>query len=101
MAHEYIVAGRRALPGAGRSSPWSWTFTFEDPHSKDDQDDDDEAAAFEEGSFELDEIRRSDNEELYAFVTKHAGFSPKSVVTIRKAGWDVWAAARKPGAPRQ
>ena len=92
MAYEYVIAGRRALPGGLlRLRTWSWTFAIEDTRSEDDEEDDGEM--FDDGSFALDEIRRRGNDEMYAFVEKHAGFAPKAVVTIRKAGWDFSRAA--------
>jgi hypothetical protein len=94
MAAEYVIAGRRPLPrGFFRLGTWSWTFSFEDTRSEDDEDYDDDAPMFDDGSFALDEIKRRGNAEMYAFVEKHAGFAPKSVVTIRKAGWDFSRAA--------
>jgi hypothetical protein len=93
MAVEYVVAGRRKIPGMLRVRAWSWTFEIDDSYDEDEDDVDDEAAYFEEGSLAIDEIRRSGNEEFYAFVTKHAGFVPKSVLTVRKAGWEFSRAA--------
>jgi ribosomal protein L12E/L44/L45/RPP1/RPP2 len=94
MASEYVIAGRRALPGGlFRLRTWSWTFEIEDTRSDDDEDYDHDAPTFDDGSFALDEIRRRGNDEMYAFVEKHAGFAPKSVVTLRKAGWDFSRAA--------
>ncbi len=89
MALEYVVAGRRSLPGIVRLRPWSWVFSIDN----EDVEDDDDAPIWDEGSFELDEIRRKGSAEFYAFVEKHAGFAPKSVVTIRKAGWEFSRAA--------
>ncbi len=92
MALEYIVAGRRSLPAPPHARPWSWTFAVDD-------DEDDEAStngdevSFDEGSFELEEIRSEGNDDFYSFVEKHSGFAPRSVITIRKAGWDFSRAA--------
>lgn len=84
MALEYIVAGRRSLPGY-RIKPWTWVFEIDC--------DDDDAMVFDEGSFELAEVRRRGNTDFYAFVEKHVGYAPKSVLTIRKAGWEFSRAA--------
>ena len=94
MAAEYVIAGRRALPGGIlRLGTWSWSFAFEDARSEDDEDYDYDAPMFDDGSLQLAEIGRRSNKAFYASVEKHAGFAPKSVVTIRKAGWDFSRAA--------
>lgn len=94
MALEYVVAGRRALPGGFfRLRTWTFAFALEDERSEDDEDYDYDAPMFDDGSLELCEIRRRGNGDFYAFVEKHAGFTPQSVVTIRKAGWDFSRAA--------
>ena len=84
MAAEYVIAGRRPLPGEGT---WVWYFDLED------EDDDDDVVAFEGGGFELCAIERSGNDDFFAWVEKRAGFAPESVVTIRKAGWEFSRAA--------
>jgi hypothetical protein len=89
MADEYVIAGRRELPRSAGAEAWSFRLKLEDKRSEDVAG----VQVFEGGSFELDEIRRSGNDELFAFVEKHAGFVPKSVVTIRKASWEFSRAA--------
>lgn len=93
MALEYVVAGRRPLPGLLRFRAWSWTFELQDTRDEDDEDYDHDAPMFDDGAFELVEIRPAGNAEYYAFVEKHAGFTPRSVLTIRTAGWDFSRAA--------
>ncbi len=91
MALEYVVAGRRSLPGMFRLARWSWVFSID--CSDDEAEEDDDAPSWGEGSFELDEIRRNDGADFYTFVKRHAGFEPRSVITIRKAGWELSRAA--------
>jgi hypothetical protein len=88
MAAEYVVAGRRALPGLFRLRAWCWVFELEQP-----DDEEDDESRFEDGACEVSEIPARGNADYHAYVAAHVGFAPKSVVTIRKAGWEFSRAA--------
>lgn len=82
MAWEYVVVGRRPIPKRRKGqSLWLHTFELVD----DEEDDADEA--FEEGDCAIDEID-SGEAECWSWAGRHAGFTPKAVVAVRKAGWE-------------
>lgn len=93
MALEYVIAGRRRLPGGlFRFGTWSWMFEIVDGANQDAADFDPDAEQFEEGACAIDEIKPG-QKEFWSWVEKHVGFKPGSVVTVRKAGWEFSQAA--------
>jgi len=89
MAAEYVIAGRLPLPGGPlRLRTWSFTFTLEN----DDEDEDLDAELFEDGDCAIDEVKRGEKN-VWTWVEELVGFKPKSVITVRKAGWEFSQAA--------
>ncbi len=92
MALEYVVAGRRRLPGGSfRFGTWSWVFEITD-EAAEAADLDGTDALFEAGSCAIDEMKPS-QKEFWSWVEEQVGFRPSSVVTVRKAGWEFSRAA--------
>jgi hypothetical protein len=91
VATEFVIAGRRPLPGSPDGRPWS--ATIEHFSGEDEDEDEDEAAySYDEGSCEIAEVSTAPGEYL-DFVAKRAGFVPTTIVSISPAGFEFSEAA--------
>lgn len=87
MALEYVVVGRRPVPRSPGRDPWTYDFEIAADAIDDSLDD-----AFEDGDCAIEELD-STQDEVWSWAEGHAGFKPRSVITIRKAGWEFSQAA--------
>lgn len=86
MSFEYVVVGRRPLPSGTR--PWTFELDSDELDEGDSEEELDERV-LDDGSLELYELEADGNEEYFAQLSALVGFTPRTVITIDPAAWDM------------